>query len=278
LGNARRARLFPGHSDALSPFAAGIRIVSKFIPGSLALFALVFAATPALATVNLIQNGSFELGAVGTGGFTGWTRTNVPDNRPSQDQPASVIAYNSNAAYPTGAYGERVTADNAVSLSPDAVGSKAAYFVGDFSQDEALRQLTYLGVGNYRVGFSYYLTQNGLANRGNSRFDATIIGIPVASTMIDGNSIAKAWRYASGVGQITRAGYYDTAFLFNSNLAPSKDIVIDRVFAIATSDVADVVIPPTPIAVPEPAAWAMLVVGFGLVGLGSRRRRPMVAA
>lgn len=261
--------------------------MSKFIPGSLALFARGAAlattlattlATPALATTNLIQNGSFELGAVGTGGFVGWTRSNVPDNQPRQDQPASVIAYNSSAAYPTGAYGERVTADNAVSLSPDAVGSKAAYFVGDYSANEALRQLTYLGVGNYRVGFSYYLTQNGLNNRGNSRFDATIIGIPVASTMITGTSTAKVWRLASGVGQITRAGFYDTAFLFNSNLAPSKDVVIDRVYAMATTDAADVFIPPTPTFVPEPAAWAMLVIGFGLVGAGSRRRRIAVAA
>ncbi|MEY2882465.1 MAG: hypothetical protein RL490_189 [Pseudomonadota bacterium] len=231
-----------------------------------------------MAATNLIKNGSFELGNRGVNGFTGWTKLNVPDNKPAQDQPASVITYNNNLSYPNGAYGERVTPDSNVSASPDAVGSKAAYFVGDFSNNETLSQLTYLGVGNYRVGFSYYLTQNGLNNRGNSSFDATIIGIPVASTLINSSSTAKVWRYASGVGRITKAGWYDTAFVFNSNLAPSKDIVIDRVFAMSTKDVANVIIPPTPATVPEPATWAMFGIGFGLAGSRLRRRKTLVAA
>lgn len=33
----------------------------------------------------------------------------------------------------------------------------------------------------------------------------------------------------------------------------------------------------TQAAVPEPATWAMLIVGFGLVGAASRRRRPLAA-
>ncbi|MFZ4689995.1 MAG: PEPxxWA-CTERM sorting domain-containing protein [Polymorphobacter sp.] len=186
--------------------------------------------------------------------------------------------YNSTEQYPVGAYGEPVTPDNAVSHSPDAVGTHGAYFVGDFSVDESISQLTYLGVGNYRVGFSYYLTANGLANVGNSSFDGTIIGIPVAFTMIDGSSTAQSWRYATGVANISRAGYYRTAFEFNSNMFPSKDIVIDRVFAIATTDAPTVFIPPTPTAVPEPSTWAMLLAGFGLVGFAARRRQTAVAA
>jgi hypothetical protein len=31
-------------------------------------------------------------------------------------------------------------------------------------------------------------------------------------------------------------------------------------------------------AVPEPASWAMLVMGFGLVGVATRRRKVVVAA
>lgn len=231
-----------------------------------------------MAANNLIKNGSFELGSPGVNGFTYWTKTNVPDNDPRQDQPASIITYNNNSSYPTGAYGESVSPDNVASASPDAVGTKAAYFVGDFSNNEGLGQLTYLGVGNYRVGFSYYLTQNGLRNVGNSSFSATIVGIPVASTVIDSSSTAKVWRYASGVGQITLAGWYDTRFLFNSNRNPSKDIVIDRVFALKTTDAATVIIPPSVTAVPEPATWAMFGIGFGLAGSRLRRRKTLVAA
>jgi len=238
-----------------------------------AALALAGAASPAAAVINLIDNGSFEAGSTGTAGFVNWTKTNVPTNAP-----ASVIGYNSPNNYPTGAFGERVFNDNSVSASPDAVGGQAAYFVGDRSVNESIGQLTYLGVGNYRVGFSYFLPNNGLANIGDSSFEATIIGVRVASTSITSASLGRVWLNASGVGQITRAGFYNTAFVFNSNRSPSKDIVIDRVFAVATTDAADVIIPPTPTFVPEPASWALLVVGFGIVGISARRRPRVVAA
>ncbi len=90
---------------------------------NLAIIAVVLAAAsvaaPAAAVTNLIKNGSFEAGAVGTGGFLQWTKSNVPSNAP-----ASVINYNSTASYPNGAFGESVFADNSVSASPDAVAAR----------------------------------------------------------------------------------------------------------------------------------------------------------
>lgn len=244
------------------------------VAGAAALAMAMAAATPAAAVTNLIKNGSFEAGAIGPGGYINWTKTNVPSN-----SPAIVIGYNNTNSYANGgAFGESIPGDTLVSASPDAVGSKAAYFVGDLSVNESISQLTYLGVGNYRIGFSYFLPQNGLNNIGNSSFAATIIGIPVASTAITGSSPARVWQYASGVGQITAAGYYNTAFVFNSNRSPSKDIVVDRVFAVATTDPADIIIPPTPSFVPEPATWAMLIIGFGMVGAAARRRKTAIAA
>jgi hypothetical protein len=228
------------------------------------------SAVPALAVTNLIKNGSFEAaGTTGTGAFTQWTKTNVPTN-----SPATVINYNSTAAYPNGAFREAVAPASIATASPDLAGARAAYFVGDFSVNESISQLTWLTPGNYRVGFSYYLPRNGLNNIGNASFDATIVGVKVASTAITAASPARTWQYASGVGQIVWAGWYNTAFVFNSNRAPSKDIVVDQVFAIPTTDPADVVIP----GVPEPQSWAMLVLGFGLVGAAARRRVRTVAA
>jgi hypothetical protein len=249
--------------------------MTRFMLFASAALAAATLAAPASAVTNLIKNGSFEAaGTTGTGAYTRWTKTNVPT-----DAPTSVIVYNSTAGYPTSAFGEAVVPDNLVgSASPDAVGTHAAYFVGDFSVNESISQLTYLGVGNYRVGFSYYLTQNGLDNVGNSSFAATIVGVPVAQTAITDSSTARTWLYATGVGQITKAGYYTTAFVFNSNRAPSKDIVIDRVFALPTTDPATVLIPPTPTFVPEPSTWAMLIAGFGMVGVVARRRKASVAA
>jgi len=250
----------------------------------LAAVAASVVTTPALAVTNLLTNGSFEAaGATGPNAFTGWNKLNTPDNQPSVDQPASVIRYGTGAPYPAGAYGEAVSADNAVSGSPDAVGNYGAYFVGDLSDNETIYQDVFLNPGNYRVGFSYYLTANGLANPNNSSLSVTILGIPVANTMITSSSLGKNWLYASGVGQIQYAGTYRTALVFNSNGMPAKDVVVDRVFGISTLDAADVIIPPAPdaiipAAIPEPSTWAMLLAGFGLVGFGMRRRSSAAAA
>ena len=229
--------------------------------------AAVAAAAPASAAVNLINNGSFENNGIGVGTVAGWTKSN-----PASDAPASIISYNSNASYPTGAFGEAVTPDNIVSASPDAVGNQALYFVGDFATNETLSQLTYLGVGNYRIGFSYYLTANGLSNINNSSISASIIGTPVAMTVINGSSTGKTWFYATGVANISAAGHYLTSLTFNSNGNPAKDVVIDRVFASKTNDAATVFVPPTPAFLPKPTTSPMLLLRFGLVGATLRRR------
>jgi len=244
---------------------------------SATIIAAAALAAPASAAVNLIDNGSFEAGPTGNGVIPSWTRSNTPTGV-EPDVAAAVIGYNNTNSYPTGAFNESVTPDNVLSGSPDPVGSKAAYFVGDFSVNETLSQLTYLGVGNYKIGFSYYLTQNGLNNINNASLSARILSVPVANTMITGASTAKTWFYASGVAQITVAGHYLTSLVYNSNGFPSKDVVVDRVFGVRTNEVSTVTIPGTPSFVPEPETWVTLVLGFGFVGATLRRRKPSAVA
>ena len=75
---------------------------------------LAVLSVPVLASANLLTNGSFE------SNLAGWTPA-------SASNPVTIVTYN---ALP-GAYGELIPTDNAASQSPDAAGTKGAYFVND---------------------------------------------------------------------------------------------------------------------------------------------------
>jgi hypothetical protein len=228
----------------------------------------VILVSSAHAATNLILNGSFEAaGTSGVNSFTDWTKLNDP-----AVDPATVIPYNSIAAYPNGAYTESIPPNNSITQSPDPVGSFAAYFVGDNSVNESLKQSTYLVPGNYRIGFSYYLPANGLSNPNNAEINASIIGIPIASASITGSSLGQTWMSVSGVGRITLEGYYSTSLVFSSGANPAKDVVVDQVYAISTTDPYTIEIPPTPDGVPEPGSSVLFGVAATLF-LFRRRNR-----
>ena len=216
--------------------------------GALALMTGASAVTSANATSNLVINGSFE------NGFTGWTHTGT-----TAGFPTAVIDTNSATAYPTGAFGEAVPANNAPTNSPDAVGTHEAYFVDDFANNETLHQLVHLTAGVYQIGFSAYLPQNGYNNVGDATFTGDIAGIELANFAAS-TGTAKVWTTFSGSTTIAADGDYSIDFTFNTNHAPSKDVVIDQVY----------IIPGNP-TIPEPASIALL--GVGLLGLGFIRRR-----
>jgi hypothetical protein len=213
-----------------------------------AMAAALLASAPAAAVVNnLVSNGSFE------SGLAGWTIGGTD----GQGFPPVAIFYNNSSAYPIGAFGEAVPPDNSVSLSPDAVGDRAAYFVTDLANAQSLSQTIFLNPGRYEFGFSAYAPQNGFNNAGDARFQATILGTTVANYLVSTGPVT-TWQAFTGQTTIQTAGLYTVNFQFDTNLAPSKDVVIDRVYVAA---------------VPEPASWAMLIAGFGLVGLMRRRGR-----
>lgn len=222
---------------------------------------LILAASANAAT-NLLINGSFEnAGTAGTSAFTGWTKTN-----PDSPEPATVIDYTSALSYPTGIFGGPMTPDNSVSLSPDSVGTFAAYFVGDTATDETISQAVTLAAGNYRFGFSYYLPTSGLANINNASIVATIAGTQVSSTSITGASSGGVWFSVTGIAAVSAAGTYSASLVYNSNGDPAKDVVVDRVYLIATTDTPGTPIPP----VPEPST--ALLFGLAASSLLLRRR------
>jgi hypothetical protein len=222
--------------------------------------AAVLATSPALAATNLVTNGSFE------SGLAGWTIGGTDTDSPLR--PPAAIFYNSATAYPTGAFGEAVPVNNAPTNSPDAAGDRAAYFVSDFTVNQSLTQQVFLTAGTYQIGFSAYSPQNGFDNDGEATFTGTIAGVPLANFAVSSGP-ATTWQTFAGATNIAVDGLYSVSFVFNTNFDPSKDVVIDQVYIIAGN-------PPLP-AIPEPATWAMLITGFGLVGAAMRRRQVATA-
>ena len=73
---------------------------------------------------------------------------------------------------------------------------------------------------------------------------------------------AQSWQAFSGQTTIQTAGLYTVNFQFNTNFIPAKDVVIDRAYVAA---------------VPEPASWAMLIAGFGLIRTITAKEKPRSA-
>jgi hypothetical protein len=229
----------------------------------LAAIAATIVAAPASAAVNLVSNGSFELGG---NGLQDWTIGGVDNDSPAY--PPAAIFYGEAQPYPNGAFGEAVPANNAPTNSPDAVGARAAYFVSDFAVSQSLTQSVWLEAGEYQIGFSAYAPSNGYGNAGEAYFSGTIAGVTLANYAVSSGP-QTTWQTFAGSTVIGTAGYYDVSFVFNTDFRPSKDVVIDQVYIIAGN-------PPQP-GVPEPATWAMLITGFGLVGATLRRRTAVTA-
>jgi PEP-CTERM motif len=237
-------------------------------------------AGSAFAATNLVANGSFEgpTGALPMDWSLGGT---VSDHAPPV-----AVQYNQSSNYPSGAQGEAVPTDNAVSLSPDAAGQNGVYFVTEEAKNLSLFQVSHMTPGSYEIGFDGYDTLNGNMQPHDATLTANIAGVELAN--FDLASIDPGiWASHSGVAKITTAGDYLVSFTFNTPDTPAdpdpanpgreynaKDVVIDRAYVIADAAGGGVTIPSA--AAPEPATWVLMISGFGLVGSLMRRRTTRV--
>ena len=241
-----------------------------------------FMAVTSAKAQNLVQNGSFE-------GVTGVAPSSWSVGGVATDGYYPVaIMFNQGSNYPNGAQGEAVPTDNATSLSPDVAGSNAVYFVSDEAKNLSLYQSVYLTPGSYDIGFDSYATFNGSQQPHDSVLSASIAGIQLANFDLAG-VVPGTWISHSGKAQIVTAGEYLVEFIFNTPDTPAnpdptnpngeynaKDVLIDRAYVVSDSTPGGIPIPAG--AVPEPAVWAMMVGGFGLIGGMARYRRRKVYA
>ena len=233
----------------------------------------LLVGSPASASTNLVQNGSFE----GANGLSSWE---VGGTAADGYLPVA-IAYNQSSAYPTGAQGEVVPVDNAGSVDPDSSGSEGVYFVSDEARNLSVYQSVYLKPGSYDIGFDSYETFNGSSQPHDAILTAEIAGVQLASFALSSGDVG-VWNSHQGEANILAAGNYLVSFVFNTPDTPpnanpanpdgiynAKDVVIDRAFVVADPSGGG-----TPIsAAPEPSTWALMLGGVGLLGLALRSRR-----
>jgi len=211
------------------------------------------AATP----INLVQNGSFE------DGLTFYTTTG------GGDYPVSVIVTDGVTG---SAFGEAIPSDPLITGSPDEGRLHAAYFVDDVAH-QTLIQTIFLPVGTYEIGFDAYNPLNGYNNPNDATFTGSIAGVNLANYSVKSSPVA-TWTSFNGLATITAAGNYLVSFDFApmgfmaSGNAQAADVVIDRVYVIASDRTGG-----TPI--PEPITLSLF--GAGLICAGAVRRRKKLA-
>jgi hypothetical protein len=221
-------------------------------------------AMPAMAA-NLLTNGGFE-----SGSLAGWTQTIAP----SSNGTSGVYANGSNA--PNSGQSTTVNANGGNFVYLTGQGGPGAY--------EIRQSFTLASAQTVTVKFDHFANNYGGQVFSGNGLDP-FAGQPVQFALVD--LIPGATGAFSTAGQIQ--SFYSgadgganpnpwTSYSFNVNLGAGTYAIR---FAQAdnqlffTQGVDNVSVSG---AIPEPASWAMLIAGFGLVGAAGRRRRATVAA
>jgi hypothetical protein len=224
--------------------------------------AVAIAATPA-AAVNLITNGDFS---AGNSGFTSLYVFRSPGQ---YGNPGLSLA--------EGLYAIDTNADNTHSAwvnLPDHTGDTAGlYLIANGAGDDiALWQQDVAVTANTTYNFSAFVADvccNSNASALNGQFPPSFVlrvsdGITSTDVANFGFPLNSAGVWQQFGGSFFNGSATSLSLsIVNLNTVPGgNDLGLDDISLTAVAGV-----------VPEPASWAMLIAGFGLVGAAARRRR-----
>jgi hypothetical protein len=204
-----------------------------------------FAATP-VAAQNLIPNGNFEAGDTG---FTSTYLNSLPWTNAGYYTFTTDPALLCSACFPS--MGDHTTGTGKM-LYLDGAGS------GDYFYANTVNV-----VPGANYVFHFYSAVLGPVYRAN--LAATINGSPVGSAFTPNYGSWTDFSYS-----FTASGSTVSIKLFDNTLGYSyNDFVVDDVQLLG----------PRPAgSVPEPATWAMMIGGIGVIGAVTRRRRALAFA
>ena len=233
---------------------------------SAALAATAFCAnTPAMAA-ELLTNGNFE-----TGTFAGWTVANQAGSNgtwyvdaPGTTTPSSGFATSANASGgsfyaltdQTGAGAHALLQSFVVGAGLSSMTLSYQLFANNYGSQTIKSTLDYNGatVGYYRVD---------ILNAGADAFSTAAGDIAQSIIVATGSNGVNPYG-ANTVALNLAAGTYQLRFAEADN-SGFFNLGVDNVSINAVGG-----------AVPEPATWAMMIAGFGIVGASMRRRKVAV--
>lgn len=251
-----------------------MRAFSKLLSATAAAGALMIAAAPAHAVTNVVKNGSFEQSSYkkntqfgagfGGQGVTFWTGG---AGKPLSDLQFYFIGGTQSTVDALNQFGDpKAYFFPNTTLSPD--GGNFVALDGDPKAHGEVSQT----IGNLKVGKKYTLTFDWAASQLRNRSGATTeelqvsFGSQVFNTAILNNASHGFTGWKTATFNFTPTTVSQTlSFLSKGTPKGLPPIALLDGVSLTTG-------------VPEPASWAMMLVGFGGVGVILRRRRRTLAA
>ena len=135
-----------------------------------------------------------------------------------------------------------------------------------------LQKWSFIG-GSWKLDYTLTAGLNLVANTGT----AGTTGLLGLTGLVNGDSVEL---YATNytIGDLDPTFLYGITDSLSALTKPTGETFVQLAAAPVNSNFKGVSFAPQVAAVPEPASWALLIVGFGVVGTASRRRRTALAA